>query len=524
MKFFLKSSILFSLVLCAAACQPGGGPGLSSGPAAPLKPAGGQAAEGGITSGGGGTLPADPISVDYVYSVLEDSKLVLRLYVNFERSVPVRNPTGSGRFFWGDRNLATVLEETDIDVLRDKPCRDKFGNDVDASIYGSKPGRICLSAFRIAPKLIQETADKEINGLILHELSHLLGANEEEAVDLQKMAVILLRELNFKRIEGSFFTLPSEVESLESLADAIGEKAAKMKPDELDKKMNELEKGFSDYLFKERFGFDEALALFDQEQSDYNRLQWTRLRLASIYAGSLAPGPYQKPQQEHYNRVFGGAEELTLAQAMKNGIGIEGRDNLFREEKIKRLHSASDVAALVNEMSEFLSEQWMYAAAIGYGDAMPIISNPLHRLKANPFANFIGKYKVTSHSCKNDWPRDPHLGEDLTGLEVSVDRVNSLRTEFQKISSHGYSTELLGQNADGVMQVSGDANSAQALKQSGTRWVNNNLRGLRATYNTIRKLPGGGFSYHMRWDDTKMTWTGIETNYYECEYNLEKIN
>lgn len=68
-----------------------------------------------------------------------------------------------------------------------------------------------------------------------------------------------------------------------------------------------------------------------------------------------------------------------------------------------------------------------------------------------------------------------------------------------------------------MMQISGDANSVQSLKQNGPRWVNNNGYGLRQTYNTIGKTAGGGFTYRMRFNDAKMTGTGIETNTYECE-------
>lgn len=520
MKFIIKTAMGLSLLFLSAACQPGGAP--ASAPPT-LKPADNEPVEGGITSGGGGTLPSNPISVSDVYSVLERSKLALRLYVNSERFIRFEHPKGVERFFWGERNLATLLEQTDIDVLADKPCKDKFGRDVDASIYGSKENRICLSAFRIAPKLIEEIADKEINALILHELSHLLGATESEAVEIQKTAVYLSSDTDYKNLHNTLFFLPTEVETLEIAAGSIAKDAGKMAPAELEKALDDLQTKFDDFRWKDRFGrgYVTGLALFDREQTDYYHLQGMRLYWASVYARTLVPGPYQKASLERYNKVFQGAEEVTFAQAQRNGLGLSGTDNIFSEEKIKRLHSAKDVAALMRDFEDFLSEQWQYAAAFGFDSPMPVISNPLHLLKRNPFEPFFGTYKVTSHVCHTDLKNDPHYGEDVTGFELGVNSGRADWVDLKVLNANGYGTDLLGQNAQGVMEVSGDANFAQALKQDGSRWINNNGRGLRQKINRISKTPSG-FVFVRGWDDTTMRREGIETNFYSCEYTLEK--
>lgn len=161
--------------------------------------------EGGITAGGGGTLPVDPITVDDVYDVMRTSKQVLRLYINFKRLFPMGATPTEKKYFFAAKNLGTVLEMTDVEVLRDQPCEDRNGKDVDGSIYASKPGRICLSAYRVAPKLMERDAHSEIDALLLHELSHLLGSTEKEAVELQKSMVHDARIIDFPE-----FNLPDK--------------------------------------------------------------------------------------------------------------------------------------------------------------------------------------------------------------------------------------------------------------------------------------------------------------------------
>ena len=159
--------------------------------------------EGGISAGGGGTLPANPIAVFQAKEIVGKAKQFLRLYFNYERRYFSKSTSALDykKFYYGENNLATQLEKTDIEILEDKPCLNKFGKEVDASIYASRANTICISAQRIAPKLIKENASKEINALLVHELSHFLGANEKEATDIQKWVVIRIREVSSKEAD-----------------------------------------------------------------------------------------------------------------------------------------------------------------------------------------------------------------------------------------------------------------------------------------------------------------------------------
>jgi hypothetical protein len=143
---------------------------------------------GNADGGGGGTLPSETIDPQDVKYIVQRSLLELKLIVQggswFESYF--QNKILYKKLYGGSPNLIDVLRTTKIEVRANRPCFDANKKPKDASIYADTPGAICLSAFRIGPKIVEETARKKIEGLILHELSHLLGANETEALEFQK--------------------------------------------------------------------------------------------------------------------------------------------------------------------------------------------------------------------------------------------------------------------------------------------------------------------------------------------------
>lgn len=82
----------------------------------------------------------------------------------------------------GSPNLYDVLREAPIKTPAG-PCLDGEGRERDASAVN---GELCFSLSRLQAKLNVMTLDREIVALMLHEASHLVGADEETAVDLQQ--------------------------------------------------------------------------------------------------------------------------------------------------------------------------------------------------------------------------------------------------------------------------------------------------------------------------------------------------
>src|SRR5690606_39142869 len=76
------------------------------------------------------------------------------------------------------KNIIEFAKETAFEVRMSEPCRDVNGQPKDGSVYGTKPGTLCLSAFLMAQKLNDLNVSSETAALMVHELSHLLGATE----------------------------------------------------------------------------------------------------------------------------------------------------------------------------------------------------------------------------------------------------------------------------------------------------------------------------------------------------------
>lgn len=72
-------------------------------------------------------------------------------------------------------------------LLSDKPCLDLEGNEKDGSVTGLyRDAKICISFHRLK-RVSPLNLEKEINGLLLHEISHLGGYKEVDAVRIQRM-------------------------------------------------------------------------------------------------------------------------------------------------------------------------------------------------------------------------------------------------------------------------------------------------------------------------------------------------
>lgn len=169
--------------------------------AAVLNPIG-ALADGGVIGGGGGggALPKIPVTVKEVEYTIEHSKHMIVTWLhNFEN----RFRTDCGNvatqddylltepilrmLFAGPKDIFATLENLKIEVRSTSACHDINGKRTDASVHSSIPGAICISSQRLAKKLVQADMPGQVSALILHELSHLMGADEPTAKLIQKV-------------------------------------------------------------------------------------------------------------------------------------------------------------------------------------------------------------------------------------------------------------------------------------------------------------------------------------------------
>lgn len=121
-------------------------------------------------------LPAliDELYREKTYNTLFDEKA--RLFID---RFYAHTPTA----VYADEILANVKIN-----LQDLPCSSREGQRAGSALGNLQNGEICLSAEKL--KMIPtDSLSDEMTALLFHELSHLVGFNEEEALSLQKFAL-----------------------------------------------------------------------------------------------------------------------------------------------------------------------------------------------------------------------------------------------------------------------------------------------------------------------------------------------
>lgn len=151
---------------------------------------------GGVGSGGGGTTVPDPSSADEIAQALqEESRFVIEAWFNrqeknySEQPADIKAQNPLRKFFESKTGISQLLASTPVELRMTRSCFNSVGQPVDGSIYGSREGSLCMSPSSMAPKLSIYNYKAESFALLVHEFSHLLGADESEAVAIQKMAL-----------------------------------------------------------------------------------------------------------------------------------------------------------------------------------------------------------------------------------------------------------------------------------------------------------------------------------------------
>ena len=151
---------------------------------------------GGVSDGGGNLVDEPAAGPESVASVIQHSRKDLRLYI---RALKLRfdstTATPMDMKMFGDPSydLTQVIEDIPVEIRADRACEFE-GLPVDGSAKtGEGPKNICISTQRIGAKLVSERVYVETLALMLHEYSHILGATESEATQLQRRALRDLR-------------------------------------------------------------------------------------------------------------------------------------------------------------------------------------------------------------------------------------------------------------------------------------------------------------------------------------------
>ncbi len=424
---------------------------------------------GGIDGGGGGTTPANPISITQVFATIRtDAKSSLRLYFrNLERRSHFQNvPPYNAKLFGGAKTILDVLESTDIEVPDSKPCYDAFGNEVDGSVHSTKPNAICISAFRIAPKLILERAIPEILALIAHELSHVLGTTEAEAEAFQRRAV---EDLRFANGEDSLRYTYGAASKIDKALELSKRDIHSMSPDALVLMIENLKTNFDLVVLQT------TLALFTEREDDYYRFHAARLELLRWYALSKSSDQHAVGWGQKYNSLFNASGEVKFSDTDISNAA----HNQFGYLTIRQVQNNTDLQAQLEDFAYYASKLRKHLSDMANINLLADLPDPAFPF-VNPWIAFIGKYHVSKLDCVSKGNPDIEIQmKTITDFEIMPLYGNEQPNMLYLIQysstgeNHGdslYPEATEDWNAVGTVKSFSESGRAYNLDQTGDAW------------------------------------------------------
>jgi hypothetical protein len=151
--------------------------------------------DGGISGGGGNVIsPTAPQRLQDPYSIRVD---VLAYIFNNMNAEDKR--IYSILFEDNSHGILESMNDVPLFIPVYEPCYDLSGNPFDGAAVNAESHAVCISAFNLALKVDRSNVTIQAAALILHELAHVAGLNDEEdAIYLQNQ---LIKEYKFKLIK-----------------------------------------------------------------------------------------------------------------------------------------------------------------------------------------------------------------------------------------------------------------------------------------------------------------------------------
>ena len=318
----------------------------------------------GVISGGGGDIEqADPVRhAYYITNIVRYNKpvLVTWLYekekdylLNKNSESPIHeNPevlamiNARALLFESDINVYQALDNLKIYSREDKPCFDENNNETDASFYTDESFAICISPFTMQSKLNEYNFADETLALVIHELSHLIGANEEEAEILQGMALYDLNQSNYFDIRLKIANMQYDAiftnltDQLSYYIEFPNEMTWRILIDIQNKFWNlkkDLNGGFNHHSLVSA----DNLGYLNNEQARINHIR----DYLSIFRRESSKDYYQKL----YDQSFGDEQTISYSEYFKNRTGDE--ETMYGTSiMINKINQKSDITIELKEL------------------------------------------------------------------------------------------------------------------------------------------------------------------------------
>jgi hypothetical protein len=323
---------------------------------------------GGITGGGGGTTNPNPIGSSFIARAVGDSKFLLKAYLNekenFWETVTKRNGyTDPDLKFLFDRQdkVFQYLDKAVIELSADAPCHDLYGNEVDGSVHAKHPGAICISTFTLGKKLNELNFEYEVPALILHEISHQMGADEKLAVELQTQAIyslfkksLLDMRVDYKLLQDHLRQISFE---LRMLKDSAGGDLSSHEVENIDTELLNIRDNLA-------LGWKVHPMKYELRQAFEDQV--IKLRIEYYYVCSVDPGLHPEVRSvcgDEYAKGFKNKTQTTVGEFIQNVYGVHGDEktivNKVTDKTVleKEIQDISDVIDSTIKQIEILDNE-----------------------------------------------------------------------------------------------------------------------------------------------------------------------
>lgn len=398
-----------------------------------------QHTEGGISSGGGGTFPEEPATVDGVAEHAGDARINLNYYFKYLQLIHLGDgsdkPTYLKLLFDGPETIFDILDTRVIEIEEKKPCYDANKNEVDGSVHGSSSISFCISAYRIAPKVTKYTAFKEVTALVAHELSHFLGADEKIAREIQKDIIHKFNEkyvnetsmeAYVKRSVHYWHDTTRAFESFLDENDHVHDTPEKRMVDAY-QQFKVIDAEGNPYLnfgpgYYYGFQHDHVFYMFTDESAEqHNYFQDQLTALKFYFCTQVEMDPEEKSDCQFFlNKAFEG--QLSIPWKKINPQA----SSYWADEPILRITNNEEAASIMKKLGYYFGfvtfVTWPYYP--NYINSHLFSQKFWNRFDYNPWSAYLGKYKVINQTCtsENALPDDE---KPLLVTEISIEPYNN---------------------------------------------------------------------------------------------------
>ena len=331
-------------------------------------------ADGGISGGGGGSIPDNPAGKYLIEEILKDANGELLMI--FQGAQESEGNLFGDELYNGEQTIYDVIRSSKIGIRRDGPCIGLDGKEYDGSVVGPTSDSICISVKSLGEKLSKDNAHRQTLALVAHEYGHLLGLDEEAATKLQKFMIYYFEDYVQRRERGFFFDVIdgwrdrlSSVRAYISTSSMVFLSPSTTENDkwiQACRMSRTLETNFTDRLHFLDRKFASYLPVPKQQyQQDTNEMHSKFLGYRAASCGLQDEHYREQFDTEIFNlyvSAFSGHDQVNVAEFSAGFYGTEipatlGERMITRIKSIKTvMHELEDMLGYINSLEKALDE------------------------------------------------------------------------------------------------------------------------------------------------------------------------